>query len=165
MSLSVSLFSFGVLTTSALFTPGAEVDPNRLFIQQFLIVHGGYLGAGIGWALLKLFGFTVSLILVVGLVIVALLIIRFSVSSIIEQLRDRDEVDDDQANPFAHLSRLPSAHIKRAKKAARVDEGLEGPSAQVTHVLGSGEAHSRCQNEGARCPCNRISASAVLVVN
>lgn len=152
VAIGFALLLLAFLTTSALFTPGAEVDPNRLFIQQFLIVHGGYLGAGIGWALLKLFGFTVSLILVVGLVIVALLIIGFSVSSIIEKLRDRDEVDDDQANPFAHLSRLPSAHIKRAKKAARVDEGLEGPSAQVTHVLGSGEAHSAAKTKVLDAP-------------
>ena len=80
VAIGFALLFIAFLTIVALFTPGAEADPNVLFAQVYLVNHGGYIGSGIAWAGLRLFGSTVSIILMVGLIIVALIIIGFSLS-------------------------------------------------------------------------------------
>lgn len=87
VAIGFALLFIAFLTIVALFTPGAEADPNVLFAQVYLVNHGGYIGSGIAWAGLRLFGSTVSIILMVGLIIVALIIIGFSLSSLYEKIR------------------------------------------------------------------------------
>ena len=83
VAVGFALLFIAFLTIVSLFTPGAEQDPNVLFAQVYLVNHGGYLGAGIAWAGLRLFGTTVSIILMVGLIVIALIIIGFSLSSLL----------------------------------------------------------------------------------
>lgn len=116
VALGFLLLFLAFLTIVALLTPGAEAEPNRLFAQVYLVAHGGYLGAGIAWACLELFGLTVSTIIMVGLVIIALIIIGFSFSGLVERVRARkDEEDlDDENDGFSHLPRMSFARVRRA---------------------------------------------------
>ena len=78
VAIGFGLLFLAFLTIVSLFTPGADVDPNCLFIQVLLVDHGGYVGGAIAWASLELFGLTVSMILMIGLIIIALIVIGFS---------------------------------------------------------------------------------------
>ena len=87
VAVGFALLFIAFLTIVSLFTPGAEQDPNVLFAQVYLVNHGGYLGAGIAWAGLRLFGTTVSIILMVGLIVIALIITVVSLRAHQKSLR------------------------------------------------------------------------------
>lgn len=59
-----------LLTLLSMLMPNAEVDPNIVFNPLTLVNYGGYCGGAFAWVLLRLFGFTVSLIIIVGLFVV-----------------------------------------------------------------------------------------------
>lgn len=120
VGIGFALLFIAFLTIVALFTPGSESDPNVLFAQVYLVSHGGYLGAGIAWAGLRLFGSTVSIILMVGLIIIALIIIGFSLSSLYERIKhhyeDKGTFDDEPlySAPNGRNARPSFARIRRA---------------------------------------------------
>lgn len=70
----------------ALFTPGADVDSSLLFESAALAAHGGYLGAGIAWALLELLGRVVGSIVMVGVALGGAVVIGFSLSGALQTL-------------------------------------------------------------------------------
>lgn len=145
VAIGFGLLFLAFLTIVSLFTPGAEEDPNRLFIQVLLVAHGGYVGGGIAWAGLELFGLTVSMILMVGVIIIALIIIGFSVSSLIEKIRSRAsgkaESLDGEDDGFAHM---PWMSIARVRKGKQDDDALDptkvDESRFPTQVINSAKA-------------------------
>ena len=126
VAIGFGLLFVAFLTIVSLFTPGAEADPNRLFIQVLLVEHGGYVGGGIAWAGLELFGLTVSMILMVGVIIIALIVIGFSVSSLIEKIRahasGRSASFDGEEDGFAHMPRMSIARIRKGKNPSAGDD-------------------------------------------
>ncbi len=110
-AIGFAIIFFALLALVALFTPGADADPNRLFREVHLVARGGYCGAGIAWVCLNLFGLTVSCILMGGFIILAIVIIGFSISSLIERVRQHDE-DEEGEGDFTHL---PFARIRRGR--------------------------------------------------
>ena len=125
VAIGFGLLFLAFLTIVSLFTPGADIDPNRLFIQVLLVEHGGYVGGAIAWAGLELFGLTVSMILMIGVIIIALIIIGFSLSSLIEKIRaraaGRSAASEDEGDEFGHLPRMSFARIRRSKDSANAD--------------------------------------------
>lgn len=125
VAIGFGLLFLAFLTIVSLFTPGADVDPNRLFIQVLLVDHGGYVGGAIAWAGLELFGLTVSMILMIGLIIIALIVIGFSLSSLIENIRahaaGRSDAPGDEEGGFDHLPRMSFARVRKGKNS--VDAG------------------------------------------
>lgn len=125
VAIGFGLLFLAFLTIVSLFTPGADIDPNRLFIQVLLVEHGGYVGGAIAWAGLELFGLTVSMILMIGVIVIALIIIGFSLSSLIEKIRahaaGRSVTSEDEGDEFGHLPRMSFARIRRSKDSANVD--------------------------------------------
>ncbi len=60
-----------VLTLLALFTPESLPDStDRLFLAEELTARGGYVGAGIAWVGLTLFGQVMSCIVMIGVILV-----------------------------------------------------------------------------------------------
>ncbi len=120
VGIGFALLFIAFLTIVALLTPGAESDPNLLFAQVYLVNHGGYIGAGIAWAGLRLFGLPVSIILMVGLIIIGLIIIGFSLSSLYERIKAHYEdkmlnVDEPLYSELNQPGQRPSlARIRRA---------------------------------------------------
>ena len=125
VAIGFGLLFLAFLTIVSLFTPGADIDPNRLFIQVLLVEHGGYVGGAIAWAGLELFGLTVSMILMIGVIIIALIIIGFSLSSLIEKIRThaagRSAAPEDEGDEFGHLPRMSFARIRKSKDSANAD--------------------------------------------
>lgn len=126
VAIGLAIIFVAFLTIIALTTEGASVKPNNLFIPVYLVSHGGYVGAGIAWACINLFGLTISYILMVGLLVLAVVIIGFSITQFIEKVRikhahfrdgfvDSKEVEGE--DEFAHLPRMSFARIRRANQA------------------------------------------------
>lgn len=130
VAIGFGLLFLAFLTIVSLFTPGADVDPNCLFIQVLLVGHGGYVGGAIAWAGLELFGLTVSMILMIGLIIIALIVIGFSLSSLIENIRahaaGRSDASGDEEDGFDHLPRMSFARVRKGKNS--VDAGCTDPT-------------------------------------
>lgn len=109
-----------LLTLLSTLMPQAEVDPNVVFNPNYLVNYGGYCGGAFAWVFLRLFGFTVSLILIVGLFVVGILIIGFSISAAFERIREerlaRQEEEEDAEALFA---RMNLAHTKNHSPLAR----------------------------------------------
>lgn len=135
VAIGFGLLFLAFLTIVSLFTPGADVDPNCLFIQVLLVDHGGYVGGAIAWAGLELFGLTVSMILMIGLIIIALIVIGFSLSSLIENIRahaaGRSDASGDEEDGFDHLPRMSFARVRKGKNS--VDAGCADPTKVDVH--------------------------------
>ena len=86
--IGVALILLAILVICALCTPGTgEGDLSHLFDEAELTKRGGYLGAGIAWVFCELLGKIVSIIVMVGVMVVALVIIGFSVSALVERIK------------------------------------------------------------------------------
>ncbi|CDB33635.1 putative uncharacterized protein [Eggerthella sp. CAG:209] len=135
VAIGFGLLFLAFLTIVSFFTPGADVDPNRLFIQVLLVDHGGYVGGAIAWAGLELFGLTVSMILMIGLIIIALIVIGFSLSSLIESIRahaaGRSDAPGDEEGGFDHLPRMSFARVRKGKNP--IDAGYTDPTKVDVH--------------------------------
>lgn len=122
-SVGSAMLFVAVLSLLALFTPEATPDAtDNLFLADQLSARGGYIGAGIAWCGLTLFGKVISAIVLFGLAIAGLIVIGFSVSSIVDKLRAlaaaREKAEEREhgvvpAPAFARVSR---------PKAKAVDE-------------------------------------------
>jgi S-DNA-T family DNA segregation ATPase FtsK/SpoIIIE len=120
--IAVGLFImfFALLVLLSLYSPG--VTPTNagdvLFTPVNLKSQGGYIGAGIAWIGMTLFGQMVSTIIVVGIMIIALIIVGFSISRIVDRIRSHH----DQAESYDATEEMPQAVSKRpsvfVKKAA-----------------------------------------------
>ena len=134
-----------LLTLLSMLMPNAEVDPNIVFNPLTLVNYGGYCGGAFAWVLLRLFGFTVSLIIIVGLFVVGILIIGFSISAAFERMRDerraREEAEESEAALFArmNLAHTQNQHpLARRRLSQRIDprkiEGRESAHPAPAHA-------------------------------
>lgn len=88
ISLGIALIFIAFLSLLALFTPESAPDAtNRLFVERELVGRGGYLGAGIAWVGLSLFGQVISCIIIVGIALIGFVIVGFSLSGLVERIR------------------------------------------------------------------------------
>lgn len=147
-AIGFALIFVAVLVLFALGTPGAEQDPNILFKERMLLPRGGYLGAGIAWLGLNLFGPTVSIILMVGLIVLALVIIGFSLSGLIEKLRtastSSEDADDCKEDSFAHL---PNLRIRKQANSERNPTKESGINALQTQAIDAVELRGQKTNK------------------
>ena len=123
VSVGLAMLFLAVLSLLALFTPEAAPDAtDNLFLADQLSARGGYIGAGIAWCGLTLFGKVISAIVLFGLAIAGLIVIGFSVSSIIEKLRALAEARE-AADEREHGVVPPPAFTKVSRpKAKTLDE-------------------------------------------
>ena len=84
--IGVSVIFVGALTLIAVNTTGASTDPERVFITENLISHGGYVGGAFAWLMLKLLGYAISMVVSVGAIIIGAVLIGFSMVSLAERL-------------------------------------------------------------------------------
>ena len=145
VAVGFALLFIAFLTIVSLFTPGAEQDPNVLFAQVYLVNHGGYLGAGIAWAGLRLFGTTVSIILMVGLIVIALIIIGFSLSSLYERIKNHYEDKYEPSDEPRYSDSVPKQSFARIRRLPHFNENdvrenneIADPHNAHTQVLAKG---------------------------
>lgn len=164
MSVGFAMLFVAFEALMALFVPGADADTSLLFGADALRSHGGYLGAGIAWALLELLGRVVGSIVMVGLALGGAVVIGFSVSGAlhtahdaissvkerVEHRRERreaaaaeDESDVVEAPPYrvAQASEPPARIVRRPDPIPRVPRDLSRPrrasQSLSTQVLGA----------------------------
>ncbi|WP_294440132.1 DNA translocase FtsK [uncultured Slackia sp.] len=95
VGIGLFLILIALMSLLALFTPGAATDPYAVFSRDPaasvdpLAVRGGYIGAGIAWALLELFGQAVGCVLLIGVALGGVVIIGFSISGALSAIRDK----------------------------------------------------------------------------
>ena len=120
VAVGLAMIFVAALSLLALFTPESAPDSvDRLFLSDELAARGGYLGAGIAWVGISLFGQAVTCIIMIGIVLAGLVIIGFSVSKLVERVQDArralvaDDADDDvlAAPPYARMKRSTGAKV------------------------------------------------------
>ncbi len=141
VAVGLLLLFFAVLVMLALFSPNVESgNLNALFLEQNLRSQGGYIGALVAWVLLTLFGQVVSAIIMGGVVVIALIVIGFSVNGLMEKIRSkRSEIASARANDEADLLAMPAAPYnakqttkrRRPVKATRMGAALDPAAAQT----------------------------------
>lgn len=128
-----------VLAMLALFTPESAPDAtDRLFLPEELTARGGYVGAGIAWVGLSLFGQAVSCIVMIGVILAGLVIIGFSVSKLVERVQDaRKALAGDAEGDGDVLAAPPYARVRRSTgaKVPVVPTTGEVVEAGATNVL------------------------------
>lgn len=82
--IGLGLIFLAIISIMSLYTPLAAENPQQLFNTTELIDRGGFLGAAIAWAFLKLTGQTIGTIVLLGVILAGFIVIGLSVSSIVE---------------------------------------------------------------------------------
>ena len=91
ISLGCGIVFIALLGIFSLFAPIAvlgEDDPDLLFSDIGLVNYGGYVGAGIDWLGLTLFGRAITAVILIGLLVIGCIVIGLSISSVIEGVRN-----------------------------------------------------------------------------
>ena len=96
VAVGLFLIFLAILGIFGVLTPGADIATiDKLFLKQNLLAQGGYVGAGIAWVGLMYLGLPVSIIVLAGVIVVAFMIIGFTVNRLIDQvhaIRDRKKL-------------------------------------------------------------------------
>jgi len=141
--IGLALILFGMLILLALFTPGAvtaDGADTKIFAENEIIVRGGYVGAGPAYVLLALFGFAVSVVIAIGIMVVGLLVIGFSIRKLIATIkRKREELLAREEEEFGVA---PDAPYVPAAVPARRSGGFRASadSSSVTQLIGRATA-------------------------
>ncbi|WP_080797350.1 FtsK/SpoIIIE family DNA translocase [Arabiibacter massiliensis] len=107
-----------VLALLALFTPQPTPDSTELLFEpDQLAARGGYVGAGIAWAGLSLFGQAVSCIILAGVILAGLVVIGFSLSKLVERVQDARAARAEEDAAADVLAAPPFARVKRSSSA------------------------------------------------
>ena len=90
--LGLGLILIAILTLLALYTPFAASYPKVVFDQAALVSRGGYLGAGLAYALLICVGQIIGMIISIGVIITGIVVLGFSISSMVQRAQERAEL-------------------------------------------------------------------------
>lgn len=150
LGVGLAMLFFAFMSALSLLTPGASTNGAVLFDANVLASRGGYVGSGIAWALLQLFGEAVSIVLLLGVALAGAVIIGFSLTGAFESLREKGsqfnarlraardaeddelpgipyEAADENDNPYAALDENhPQAQVEspEARVPRREERGL-----------------------------------------
>lgn len=89
LGVGMFLIALAVISLLGITTPGAADSPSILFNSYVLADRGGYIGNGLAWLLLQLTGQVVGIVLLVGVAVAGLVVIGFSMSEQLLNLRLR----------------------------------------------------------------------------
>lgn len=80
--IGLAIMLVAVMALLSLFSPGTiEALPYSLFSDEALVGGGGYVGSGISWGLMTLFGRIITAIILVGIFVAGLVIAGVSIST------------------------------------------------------------------------------------
>lgn len=114
VALGLGIIYLALLALMSALVYGAEADPSILFLTHVLTARGGYVGSGIAWLLLTLFGLTVTVILLLAIVVIGCIVIGFSLSALVEKIRNRraEKALEEEEDPYGHLQAPKTARIR-----------------------------------------------------
>lgn len=142
-----------ILTLFALFTPQFTPDAtSQLFVEDELVARGGFVGAGLAWVGLSLFGQVVSCIIMFGVILAGLIVIGFSLSKLVERVQDARRARGDEGEDLDTAAAPPYARLKRGIGAQSPVIPLVGEAslAGVTKVLPRGKGAEKGRKEKSR---------------
>ncbi len=145
VAVGLAIVFVALLSILSLATPVTEgVDPARtLFSESELASRGGYIGAGIAWVGFTLFGQVISLVIMAGVGIVGICIVGFSLSKLIERVREaaaeRENATEGASLPFGRIRRAQETKRNASMSDAPVDEAAE-TQVLPAHPLASANA-------------------------
>ena len=106
-ALGLLLIFIAILTILSLFSPNAvSVGPEAVFEKENVVSLGGYVGAGIAWVGLTLFGQVIATIIAAGVIVVSLFVIGFSLNDFKNKI---DQKRKEHARRKEEEAALPSA--------------------------------------------------------
>lgn len=159
-ALGLLLIFIAILTILSLFSPNAvSVGPEAVFEKESVISLGGYVGAGIAWVGLTLFGQVIATIIAAGVIIVSLFVIGFSLNDFknkIDQKRKEHarRKEEEAALPSAALNMGASNAAGYTRPLAPVD-ALQVPASgqkkayrPATSLVGKGSLFEKKKREG-----------------
>lgn len=91
-AIGLTVLFIALLGLIATFTPITSLgvdDLQLLFFSSNLTSHGGYVGAGLAFCLMSLFGRIIAAVIFIGVMIIGLVIVGFSISRTIEKVRTK----------------------------------------------------------------------------
>lgn len=159
-ALGLLLIFIAILTILSLFSPNAvSVGPEAVFEKESVISLGGYVGAGIAWVGLTLFGQVIATIIAAGVIIVSLFVIGFSLNDFKNKI---DQKRKEHARRKEEEAALPSAALNMGapnvagytRPLAPVD-ALQAPASgqkkayrPATSLVGKGSLFEKKKREG-----------------
>ncbi len=168
VALGLIILFFSLLTLFAVFTPNvASSSSDVLFQERHLIAQGGYAGALIAWVLLTLFGQQAAAVVAIGAILIALIVIGFSVNGLVEKVRSmrQQKVAEEQAeNKNASANGMEpyqtrTRKVRRAANSAGATGQQKGEDAMPTARIVRGRASAASPTE----PLSPLSRAAAAV--
>lgn len=160
----LSLMIVALLALLALFTPQGDASA-AMFSAAELSARGGYVGAGIAWALLKLFGRAVGAIFLAGVLIAGAVVIGFSISDVVDKVRDaaadraRRRREDEEAD-LSLFATPPVAGVPMGADAPIEDRSVDELLARAeTSAISDGARHRGTESSRAAAACSRAHAA------
>ena len=109
-ALGLLLIFIAILTILSLFSPKTSIyGPEAVFLEENIVALGGYVGGGLAWVGLTLFGQVIAVIIAVGVIVASFFIIGFSLSEFknkVDQKRaaHQQKKEEESALPAAALA-------------------------------------------------------------
>ncbi|MDO4182375.1 MAG: DNA translocase FtsK [Coriobacteriia bacterium] len=157
VALGLLLVFIAVTGLISLFSPGAAEDPASVLSQASVTEFGGYVGAGIAFAGLSLFGQIVSCILLVALAAIGVVIIGFSISGFLEKVRQKREayLAGEQMSKFSSRRKGASGNVDPDPNLNNPADAAPYRAVGTMSLSGGHEAQTRRLAQ----PANQVQAS------
>ncbi len=137
MGIGLTLIMLSVLGILGLTTPSATQVPELIFFEDNLRAHGGYIGGGIAWALIKLVGDGIGLVILIGVIIASVVLIGFSITGLIERVQDfvQNRMDA-RAQARAESAYDVNGDAKNRRSKRNLDDDLMPATARLSDGIG-----------------------------
>lgn len=128
IALGLGMIVLAILSILSSNAVGAESNPDIVFNADALASAGGYVGSGVAWVLLSLFGHVVTLVLLCGVIVAGVIVCGFSISDAVGKLQDKASAAAERmeerrserlANPMPPASRVKAPKPARPAKESR----------------------------------------------
>lgn len=128
IALGLGMIVLAILSILSSNAVGAESNPGVVFNADALASAGGYVGSGVAWVLLSLFGHVVTLVLLCGVIVAGVIVCGFSISDAVGKLQDKASAAAERmeerrserlANPMPPASRVKAPKPARPAKESR----------------------------------------------
>ncbi len=116
--LGLALIVFAIMALLSLYSQSVYTDdPQTLFAEATLVDGGGYVGSGVGYALMSLFGRGISTIILIGIILIGAILFGLSITAAATYIRD-------YLSSRVHTGQRPQK-AKQAAAAADADDDFE----------------------------------------
>ena len=130
----LSLIVLAVLSILSCGVEGADATPTVVFAPATLEGAGGYVGGGVAWVLLSLFGRPVALVVLLGLVVAGLVVCGFSISRMVGSLQDKasdakERIADRRSSRIADPTPATPVRVRQPKPTPKPSRSKGAPPA------------------------------------